>query len=291
MHWDKTYLVLSNLLNKLEHVGLSQSEKLVAVAKLTIEHFLSAAWVEKHVQSERPKFMSSRLKFSDAKPFSNIEREIFIIELADLLINFQMIYGFESILREFEAGKVEGTFGVLETAKCLQFCGHTILFRPTVNKKREDYDLDVITKDGKPVCVEAKCIFKDPSTPENTIRNRLRKSLSQLPEGKNCATVIHVPEKWLNDGFFKERFSNVVNEFLRKTTRVTRVIAIFVLYDISNTGNKFEQSFFAKDIPNLRVSEENHAELLGDMSIGSAFWFSLRAVFGQTGRFHSDVDI
>jgi hypothetical protein len=95
------------------------------------------------------------------------------------------------------------------------------------NKRRhipkDDYDLNVVFRNGKNGCAETKCKYENTILGENTILYSRRDARKQLPDDRPGVVFVKVPENWLRDENFRTHINAAVKKFLRGTKTVVAV--------------------------------------------------------------------
>jgi hypothetical protein len=136
------------------------------VSLMIICSMLGEKWHENNIKNARRK-NENRMNYllTDQKNQIELQSHLFrTVLFADCLFALQYVNGFEvklKQLRELSPSKPDVTAEdyIIELllAKMILDQGHQVVFRKPSNKPREDYDLDIILKNGIPLCAELKC--------------------------------------------------------------------------------------------------------------------------------------
>ena len=186
-----------------------------------VRHFLGANWADDHVQDNgRPGYV--RLNWRD---HTQAEVQTFrIVDLAEILFNLQHTAGFDDCIQKMRDGDIEGTYAELDFGRMLYQSSIEFRFVKSSGRKGDDYDIDIIMKDGTSVCADAKCKIEATDFSEKSVMNSLRHARSQFPDNRPSIVFVKVPPHWLIDRTdVKSILTNVANEFLRGTGRIVSV--------------------------------------------------------------------
>jgi hypothetical protein len=176
------------------------------------------------VRHDAPKSGFLRLDFtSDEARATTVFR---VIDLAECLFNLQHVPGFDECIDQMRAGaeKIESTCAELDFARLLHI--HDVAFRfvvPAGKRKGEDYDFEIVFRDGVVVPADAKCKFESTAIDVRSVENSLRKARRQLPPDQPGIIFVKTPQSWIADVQTANALVNVGSEFLRRTSRIVSV--------------------------------------------------------------------
>jgi hypothetical protein len=105
--------------------------------------------------------------------------------------------------------------------------GHQIIFRKPIQKKGEDYDIDIILKNDINLCAEIKCKRQDSAVNINNLRTKLIKASDQLPKNKKGIILIKVSEKLIHKKEFKSEAEDFLQVFYGNHPHVIAVVIIW----------------------------------------------------------------
>jgi len=196
-----------------------------------IRKFLGEEWVSKHVLAHtlNPRQLGPvgflELDFSSNEIRENKTLRIF--DLAEILINLQLIEGFDECIKRLKTGdaqQVEATFAELQVGKLLYV--HDMNFRfvvPTGNKYG-NYDYEIDFKGGWTACADAKCKLEAHEINPVSVKTSLDEARGQLPPNRPGIIFVKVPQHWFSAGNqMAERLRDITREFLRGTGRIVSV--------------------------------------------------------------------
>lgn len=263
---------------------ISANARLYALATEVLINLLGKDWVANNIFGNRPldDFLRAKAKSSEDR-YKMVDR---IVEVSEMLFNFQDISGIENVIEKIKKDKVEPYVAELQSAKLLYSNKTPFFFNNPSNQKGLDYDLIITVKDLEIPC-EIECKIENRNFSENTIRETLRHAKNQLPKGKSSVIFVKLPEKWSFQEDIQDKLSNVLNDFFRQTTRINSVIYFWEEWTYLKTGQAFRAIRFNEKVnPN---SKPHIGRILTNIKFNKPLenWLSfndlIQANFGETG--------
>jgi hypothetical protein len=170
-----------------------------------------------------------------------------ICELADMLMNLQHVGGFEEPFSKLKTDNIEAAFDAFEIGGTLHRSSVRFQFMKPQGVKGKDYDYEAYPNSRDTVCIEGKCKLSSTSLSDATIQLTLDKAREQLPENKPGVIFVRVPGAWAGDDYLSTPFARVVNDFLRRTTRVA-MVTVCSRVTIPTEGTKISSPFVARPL-------------------------------------------
>jgi len=205
------------------------------ISTYIIAAFTSRDWVEKHMIANTLGG-SGRTGFFQMEFSNDIAREtksLRMFELAEILLNLQMVEGFDECIERLKTGnadQVEATLAELEFAKLLYM--HGLDFKFVVPDKAaggRNYDFEIRLRSHPVVCADAKCKLESTEIDAESVKNTLVKGRSQLPKDKPGIIYVKVPQHWFDDPRMADALQRIAMDFMRSTKRI-----VLVCYYISH---------------------------------------------------------
>ena len=122
-----------------------------------------------------------------------------IVDLAELLINLQHVVGFDDCIKRMELGDIEATYAELDLGRMLYQSDIDFRFVTTTGTKGDDYDIEIVLKDGTVVCADAKCKIEATQLSERTVVNSLHQARTQFPSDKPSVIFVKMPPRWADE--------------------------------------------------------------------------------------------
>ena len=150
-----------------------------------------------------------------------------IFDLAEILLNLQMIEGFDDCVGRLRSGdqkQIEATYAELQFAKLLYV--HDIDFKfvvPAKKVKGEDYDYEIRFPDGTIACADAKCKLEATDIDPHSVKNSLKDARDQLPATKPGIIFVKVPQNWFDVPGMVDDLNKIALDFMRGTGRIVSV--------------------------------------------------------------------
>jgi hypothetical protein len=146
-----------------------------------------------------------------------------VVVLAEMLLNFAGIPGFEERLQDLRNADIESVIAELEGAKLLALSG--LLFRFVVRSgvRGADYDIEVTIRDLRVPC-EMKCKVEDTQFSVTSLKNSLKSARTQFPPDRPGIVFVKIPEAWVDEPSMLDAARGAIGEFLRNTGRVAMVV-------------------------------------------------------------------
>jgi hypothetical protein len=152
------------------------------------------------------------------------------IDLAEILLNLQDVYGFDELTDRIKTSDVEPSLAELHVGRLLYI--NDVDFRfvvPSGKSDGDNYDLEITYPDGQVACGETKCKIKSTQLRVTTIDNALRKARGQLPVDRPGIIFMMVPQQWLETSGGQQMMVETANAFFRGDTKrppTTRVVSV-----------------------------------------------------------------
>jgi hypothetical protein len=99
-------------------------------------------------------------------------------------------------------------------------------FVEQAGKRGNDYDFEIQSNLGVPICVDAKCKIESTPISSDTVFNTLSSSRRQLPANRPGVFFLKVPQDWMEHPDFPEIMYLAVKRFFE--TGTGRVVSIVV---------------------------------------------------------------
>ena len=148
-----------------------------------------------------------------------------VIELAEFLINFQDILGFDGVIDQIRSGHLESGFAELDAAKLLSRYGIHFSFNTRSGLKGADYDLDIAHPNGALCCGEIKSKTENSTKlTSNTIIKAVKSARDQIPSDRPGILFLRVPQDWLLLNGFEDSFSRFIKAYM--PARMTGIVAL-----------------------------------------------------------------
>ncbi len=219
-----------------QNKSLPHSKPIAQLYGLSAEvliHLLGKYWVGDNVFGNKPLD-----EFLRSKPSSKLDRYKMtdrLVEVAEMLFNFQQIKGIENIIEKIKNDRVEPYFAELQSAKLIHLNDVEFYFNSPSNKKGLDYDAVILDQDKHIPC-EFKCKIEDTNFSKNTISQVLKNARKQLPKQTSSIIFIKIPEQWTFQENVQELFLDSIKEFFRRTTRVFSIVYYWEEWEVLPSG-------------------------------------------------------
>jgi hypothetical protein len=229
-----------------------------------IHEFLGKEWLNKNL-------FAHALRPDLARPFGFLEldfatdeirenKSLRIFDLAEILLNLQLIEGFDDCLkrlRDADAEQVESTFAELQVGKLLYIHDVNFRFVPQTGEKGADYDYDVEFAGGWKAAAEAKCRIESQSINPKAVKSLLDQARKQLPENKPGIIFVKVPQHWfVARNEMAAELRAITREFLRGTGRVVSVKFYVSHVSLANQQTIHRHAYDELNNPNARFARK-----------------------------------
>lgn len=185
-------------------------------------HLVGKQWIANNIFGKRP--VDGFLRSKPQKKDDVLKLLDRVIELAEMLFNFQDISGIENLVKRLtEKDSIESCVAELQAAKLLYNNKIPFSFNTPSYRKGDDYDAIAIVQ-GLEIACEFKCKVEATDFSGETIKESLREARKQLPKEKPCIIFVKIPEVWTTQRGTEESLLKILAEFFRRTTRVNSVI-------------------------------------------------------------------
>ena len=173
-----------------------------------------------------------------------------VITLAEMLLNLQDVAGFGAPRSLIGRGDIEAGFSELEAAKFLCWSGAKFRFNVPAYKKRSDFDLHVIFKNGIAGCAETELKPEAGQLTGTTVFRSLHHARGQLPLDFPLAILMKLPESWLS----KEN-SKIIDQQIRRFLGGTETV---VAVDLFATGFRLEGTVAEPIVGGVEILNNHH---------------------------------
>ena len=200
-----------------------------AAALPVLIDFLGMPWLATHVTGSSSPTDFFRNNWDVDGNYT--EHNLRIIQLAELLLNLQVVPGFRDVLNRLIADEPEAIIAEFETARLLSFSGIRFAFRLPVGKSGSDYDLNIFFE-NHPIAGETKCkIDTTDSTPDKLLRVLKRSARKQMPKDMAGIFFIKIPNSWIKHPNPNELQHAVVNPLFE---RYKRIVAVYFYCNLAD---------------------------------------------------------
>jgi hypothetical protein len=238
--------VAASIPDELHNFGLGMRSYGISIEIL--RGFFGLEWAEKHIMDDtEPRGFLNSFDTDEARETS-IRR---IINLAEMLVNFQQIKGVEACFDQIEFGHIESGFAELEAGKVLVCAGVDFQYIWQAKKKGKDFDIGLKFRSGAIGCADVKSKLGVTPISDGTIIRSLRDAQSQLPSDYPGVVFLKLPGKWWDDQDAMKAIAGAVNSFIRGTTVIVSVVIIFSV-DIFKDGRTLTW------LHQLEILSDNH---------------------------------
>jgi len=149
-----------------------------------------------------------------------------IISMCDLILFGQKIGNIDAIIARIMKGEIEAGLFEIEVARILFNQGLRFDVKAPTGVYGADYDFDIFLPDGTVIAADAKCKISTTKARDSTILDSLESARKQLPKNKPGVIFISYPERWINENSLKEITPFVLDNFLKRTSRIHVVVAV-----------------------------------------------------------------
>ena len=204
------------------HTAFREGERTYYLSIAVLKHFLSVAWVDKHLDPDGPPGFLRQIPGDPDNPETNTQM-FKLVDLAECFFNLQHVDGFAECVERMRNGDLEGTHAELDLGRMLHM--HRVKFRfviPT-GVKGDDYDIEIECDDGLRICADAKCKLTSTEYSIASIENTLNSARSQFPPDKPGAIFLKIPARWFSDDQRWLDIQQAAWKFLKGTGRIISV--------------------------------------------------------------------
>ncbi len=239
-----------------------------------IYRFLGRDWVERRVLRQGSQIgagikpANNSTEFMELNFTSGDERRelssLRVFDLAELLINLQMVEGFDECVERMRTGndeQIEATYAELQFAKLLYV--HDYNFRIVVSSgvRTADYDFEMSLPSHPVVCIDAKCKIESRDIDPASVRGTLNKGRQQLPRDKPGIIFVKVPQHWFDQAGMTEELRRVASEFLRGTGSIVSVKYYISHVSFANQQTLHQHAFDEINNPRNRFPPQRNWDL------------------------------
>ncbi len=262
----------------------TDDSKRFCAAVMAIRQLISPEWVRTHIVGgkDASDWLRSGAMFLP-ESIAKMERGRFVIRvlrLADMLLNFQMIDGFDNLVERIKTADVEATVANFEAAEMLYRSDVPFVFVKEQLRTGSDYDLLATIGETRVAC-EVKCRLEGTDLGENTFKNALKKSQSQLPADMAGIVFLKIPESWAPKPETLTSFRSALNEAFASTGRVSAVIVFFEEWiDLAQTGIHSFYRQMTEHNPNARTPINESGRIIKS-PLNQQNWMSITNLFGN----------
>lgn len=232
--------------------NISPQARVYGIAMETLIHLIGKEWIAKNLFTVTP--TNNFLRVNTKTREDGFKLQDRVIELAEMLFNFQNVSGLENLVKALLKDGIESHVAELQSARLLYNNGTHFSFVTPSGKKGKDYDAIVIFSNIEIAC-EFKCKIEVTHFRENTIKETLKKAKDQLPKDKTGLIFIKIPEVWTTQENVAEKFYGVFFEFFRRTTRVNSIVVHWEEWSYFTNGQALRMVRFDERVnPNSKIS-------------------------------------
>ena len=205
--------------------------------------------------------------------------------MAEFIINLIHNDGALDSLLLLKGGTIEAAYAQLEVATMLLSVNKNFHLRNANGVLGKSYDLEISHASGRTICGEIKCKLEFSDFQKTSFKKSLEKARSKnLPADMPGAVFIKIPFNWWLDNTLADELLNILDEFLRQSSRIVSVVVYCIspffeqgglvekltLVEFPNLNNKFDRNV------DWRIFENN--SYLGRNPFG---WINLGNTYGN----------
>lgn len=222
-------LTKKHMLDTKAHFAPDEAMQQYALASEILLTFMGKDWWKEKCTHDKSMMSIG----SDNLPLE-YRQQFIITNLADCIF---LVKDTQNILdwttKRLHEKDIYSAFCEVYAAKMLIQSGGCISLKPP---EFETYDI-IAALESKEFCIEVKSKSHLTDLTEDTIKESLIKARTQLPKDRPSIIFLFIPEKWI---FLKDAamiIDNAVNDSLRRTKRVSRIIVCWFEYlNLANSG-------------------------------------------------------
>jgi hypothetical protein len=194
----------------------SNFEACLVISAGVIGNYLGDKWIDDNIRTSGSGD-SDFIRFEALEGIDDYRRNSRIIELAEMLFNFQDIDGFEKLIGRLTTRKdLEAAIAELEAAELL--FGSAIQFRFVDDGRETDKATSEILKYDIEACIgiriiacEVKCNLEDTALSVGSIRSAFKKARKQLRTDIPGIFFLRIPEAWVRDPSIQDTLHEAID--------------------------------------------------------------------------------
>lgn len=210
------------------------------LATIVIENNLGADWYRAHVESGDRR--NPRNAFLRSGPRTRMERRdhfFRVLELGRRIFELGQEDFIELLIANLRQRDLEGALFEADVVRMLVSLPVVVALRETSGVKGDDYDIDLWLTPDIPLAIEAKTRAETGLYSDKRLTKTLENARTQLPKVGFGAVFVKIPTPWLDDAEYQRQHAEVVEAFLRSTTRVQFIVLIWDDWKPGSQGNRW----------------------------------------------------
>lgn len=198
------------------------------IAGLVIENNLGSDWYNAHVQSgNRRNSSNAFLRSAPSTPMERRDHFLRVRELGRRLFELGQEDFIDLLIDNLKQRDLEGALFEADVIRMLVSLPVVVALRETSGVKGDDYDIDLWLEPETPLAIEAKTRAETGPFSDKRLTKTLENARTQLPKDGLGAVFVKIPTPWLDDAEYQQQHADVVEDFLRRTTRVQFVVLVW----------------------------------------------------------------
>jgi hypothetical protein len=240
-----------------QHAPVGSARFINAVQTSIVSHFLGRQWYADHAYLTSPKtsFLHPHFGSDGLAPVWSMR----MLNLAEMLFNLQGVGGFRVCLDHMTLDQLESALSELQVGMMLYQSRIAFRYIDPATMTGKSPDIEITLEDGSSALADIKCKYEETDVSEETVRNTLKKGLSQLPSGRPGLIFVKVPHAWTFEAgetvMLPGSVIRATNAFLRNTSRVAKVV--YYLFHLKQAAEGVRNRNAIHEINNLRNPPES----------------------------------
>ena len=202
------------------------------LALQVLDAFFGRQWSERHIMDDDAQRGFVNRWDGDLRFQTSLRR---MIDLAEMLVNFQSIKGVEACFDQVSGGMIESAFAELEAGKILAFSGTKFRYIWPSKIPGQDFDIELQFNSGELGCADVKAKSESTEVTAQTVKNSLQAARQQLPADHPGVIFLKLPNKWATNVQHMVLAAKAASDFLDTTSRVVAAIVFFSV-DVFENG-------------------------------------------------------
>lgn len=207
------------------------------IATIVIENNLGTEWFEAHVGADHRKNPTNI--FLRSSPGTRLERRdhyLRVMELGRRIFELGQETFIEVLIKNLKRRDLAGAAFEADVIRMLVSLPVIVDLRLESGVKGDDYDIDLWVTPETPLAIEAKTRAETGPYSDSRLKDTLQTAREQLPKDGLGAIFVKVPAQWLGDALYLSNHAEVIDHFLRGTTRVQFVVLVWDKWVIGDAG-------------------------------------------------------
>lgn len=250
-------------------------QHLMGIAMQVLDFQFGRRWIQNNILADGRGDQYLRLEID----INYIERKwLRLIDVAEMIYNFQETAGIEQPLSRLDAGVIEATVAELRAARLLKMYGNILRFHKADEiAGGENYDLNVMHT-GTWMPTEVKSKRGDTDITEKSILKSCKAASSQLPKGRPSIVLCEIPESFISDDTMGI-LASVANDFFRTSSRVCLLVfhVAFRAQKIDGGGAWGHAIYQYENLKPIMPSPAGSWHLTGEFDVRN--WWSFQTMF------------